>query len=459
MQHLQNHHEDPVALSDQYAAGRMLHLRAGALPAPDLPSASRLEFGRIAFHIESRSVSEGLDGFIRQGVLALPSMGAGCRQSVCMAVAAHEEELVIGNALAAFRHQHLRPDAYELVLFLNHPATRRGAVITPDRSISIVEKFKADHPDLPVHSFYLTLPEASASIGLVRRIANDVVLARYLQRGPGYPDHLLLQQDADMSSAHPRLLIQALTRFARAPGTVAVQGPIDFDWRASLEDPILLIGHRLMRAIDAYRASHGAEFVCSHGQNIAVRASDYARCGGHNPGHREGENISLSLTLRALQRADLAVLGRNHPGIVAGGPAMRVWTSPRRGAHALRQQETPFIEQWQNQDSAFSLNDSAVRTAVGTISPERFLEKLEQPDFPLRLTRTVNRTLGYLRRAQYGQLEDLAEAVLHRRFGLQYTWIDNGESIKIEDSSAARAFCRNFALHADRHFKSRLELE
>jgi hypothetical protein len=151
-------------------------------------------------------------------------------------VAAHEERVTLLHTLRAYSHQTLPADQFEIVLLLNYP---KGTTPTP--SLEALDRWRelGDSP-IKVSSAILEV-ERNVSIGYLRKLLNDAVLQRVLDRELEI-DHLLLRSDADTVGLHPRHLEQHLhLHRTRSQNMLAVKGKVVWDPRALASDPLSVL--------------------------------------------------------------------------------------------------------------------------------------------------------------------------------------------------------------------------
>ena len=139
--------------------------------------------------------------------------------SACVILPVRNEETTVAACLDAFSKQvglngiPLHSDDFELLLLLNNCS---------DRSATVVHRWKAEHPEIVLHSVERALPPAEAHAGTARRLLMDTALNRLQDRDTG--SCAILSTDAD-SVVAPDWIAQNLAALER--GADAVGGAID----------------------------------------------------------------------------------------------------------------------------------------------------------------------------------------------------------------------------------------
>ncbi len=319
----------------------------------------------------------------------LPPMEPQCRATICIPVAAHEEQRHIYRTLKAFSRQDVSPDTFEIVLFLNHPSAKKdGSAIGPDRTINEVVRFSQDFPDLRVRSFYSVLHPDDAKIGLIRKFLNDVVVMRHYWRGREAPEHCLIRTDADTHGVKPGYIANYLKLFDRHPNVDAFKGKLDWDWPSYLKDPALLFGTRLFMALDSFIHST-TDNIGGGGANFAIRTSRYADIGGYDPGSEMAEDVGLGVALNNMRSGAI-----EHIAIRCAGAASILYTDNRRGWAALRKGHAPVC-QWHNGDTDFGAENSEIRAVPFAVEGQTFAELLLAPEFSERVQSLIQQTFDF----------------------------------------------------------------
>lgn len=332
---------------------------------------------------------------------SIPPLKPECRLSVCIPVAAHEEENHIRKALEAFRSQTAARDTWEIVLYLNHPfADAQGNSILPDATVQEVEEFIAENSDMNIHCFYLPIPREFATIGQVRRILHDVVALRYLMRNSAAEDHYMLRTDADILSAAPKLIQEYIERLDAVPTLSGVAGSLSHSIEAQRANPALCFGGMLVEALVDYEQRETLH-AFSAGANLAFRLSAYVRYGGFNVQRKMGEDVEFDEGLQETQLFFKRYMPKfgdklNMLGIQRIGDAADLVVSARR-AQKSSEAGNATIEQWSRTETAFGTNNHAIRRWMDpSVSPGP--EILDDPTLPARLLVELNNTINFFTR-------------------------------------------------------------
>lgn len=271
-------------------------------------------------------------------------MHPGTEMVIGIPVAAHQESANIYRTLSQYADQRtvdggpLIPNRYEILLFLNHP---EGADASATRQE--VERFRQDHPDVPVRVMEQALP--SPDIGLIRKYVADTALYRHLQRGV-QSDLIIASNDADTVGMSRQYIDGVMREFSRPEnrGVDAVLGRIEWDPRAYVSDPRVHIGTRMFQYLDVLFQKHPdkqVRSIGSSGANFAYKGSIYAAIGGYDESHSVAEDRELGRMIKA------ARLGADVYPIAAGKSATTVYTDARRAIKAVREGKAP-AQQWWN---------------------------------------------------------------------------------------------------------------
>lgn len=269
---------------------------------------------------------------------------------VCIPVAGHQEGGNIYQSLMNYTYQDAAKDQYEILLFVNYPEVdREGNPIRPDNTMQEIEKFRRDHPDMPVRVVSKVMPPQQARITYIRKYLNDVALLRHHQRGRESGDIVLISNDADNTGIAPTYISNFINKFDQNPHADAMLGQLDWDPEAYTKYPLVHFGTRLFQHLNAI-GRHGSGRMISSGANSAFRGSIYAGIGGYIPEISHGEDIAIG-------QAIVAARG-DHTRIQYGGARVsRLYTSARRAVDALNTGYVPVV-QW---DKGFSAFDDEVR--------------------------------------------------------------------------------------------------
>jgi hypothetical protein len=404
----------------------------------------------IVKHLEESIHKLGLP--LSEFAADLPPMRRECRLSICIPVAAHEEQDYIYRTLKSFSRQTARPDSFEIILFLNHPDRRlEGEFIAPDRTAAEIKRFQSDFPGLQVHAFYRVIPRDLACIGLVRRMLTDTVLFRHRERKHAPLDHIMVSADADTCGVAKTFVEQYLRLFRQNPRIGAYAGKTDGEWPLYVKSPLLLFGERFAAAVSSYLRSVENIPLVPGGANTAFRASRYSRVGGYSPSASAGEDSILSNALRKSGRFP------ESSSIRSAGSGARIWTSSRRGL-AAAQRGYSSIRQWTIPHTEFGTENAGIRAGRDQIQDD-FEFELARPDFNMRVTSVIAQTLAFHLNPFDARRKDIAYGVLERFFHLSVAYDEPSGLIIVENSDRFKAYLRNFREHALRYWKENLGFE
>jgi hypothetical protein len=351
----------------------------------------------VAQHLGNRS--DGRFDLIQGIARELPPMKPGCRLTVCIPVAAHEEGNNIRTALEAFKSQTAKPESWEIVLYLNHPFTdRSGNMIFPDETLAEVAAVQAENPHLNIHSFYLPIPIDLATIGQIRRILHDAVTLRHLNRDGGRDDHIMLRTDADIVSVCPPMVETYIENFDTHPLVAGITGGIDYSKHVLRSYPAMHFGGLVSEALTNSSVVRAGR-ACSAGANLAFRVSKYVEHRGFDVKTTMGEDIDFDQRLEAraldLRRYQPERAAAVEIGILRLKEGATITVSSRRAQKAYELGLTT-IQQWSCGESAFDVLNASVRDRSDPeTSPGP--EVLSHSELPAQLELELNSTLPYYR--------------------------------------------------------------
>ncbi|MBI2601201.1 protein kinase [Candidatus Daviesbacteria bacterium] len=339
---------------------------------------------------------------------------------VCIPVAGHQEGGNIYNSLANYLPQDASKDQYEILLFVNYPQTdKQGEPVKPDNTLSEIERFRKDHPDVPIRVVVKALPIKQANIGTIRKYLNDIALFRQYQRGPKAEDIILISNDADNKGIAPTYLSNFIQKFEQNPQVDGMLGQLDWDPEAYIKYPLLHIGTRLFQNL-AVIGRHRSGRMPSSGANFAFRGSIYAAIGGYLPGSEGGEDIAIGWGI---------IEGRqDHKRVTfAGTRVSRLYTSARRAIAAIKDGIVP-LDQWQKEFSAF--DDEIRRMQLGEGENINYDDPAQLAKFKEGLETVINKTLDiYEHGERLGKDSEYYQRAL-RWSGIQYKVV-NGNVVII----------------------------
>lgn len=312
-----------------------------------------------------------------------PPPSPNLKAIVCIPVAGHQEGANIYESLNNYTFQDAAKDQYEILLFVNQPETdREGNPIRPDRTMAEIERFRRDHPDMPIRVVSRVMPFDQAKISYVRKYLNDIALLRHHQRDQGAGDIVLISNDADNKGIAPTYINNFIQKFEENTHTDAMLGQLDWDPEAYTKYPLVHFGTRLFQYLNAI-GRHNSGRMVSSGASSAFKGSIYAGIGGYIPEISHGEDISIG-------QAIIAARG-DHTRIQYGGARVsRLYTSARRAVDSLNSGLVPVI-QWNNGFSAF--DDEVRRLQLGEGQNINYSDPGQVEKLKTDLEVVINKTL------------------------------------------------------------------
>lgn len=367
---------------------------------------------------------------------------------VAMPVAGHQEQDNIYRSLMAYLNQSLDPSRFELVLYVNHPETdAKGNPTSAQATLDEIARFQADHPELPVRVMYEQLPRSEAKIGTIRKILNDAIIKRSLDRTatPGR-DIILVSNDADVISMSDTYLENFVDKFNKDPDIDAMLGQLDWDNEAYLRYPQIHVATRLF-LYDEIMKRRAGNWIGSSGGNFSLLLKNFAAVGGYSTGLDIAEDVELG---RALKAARSGAKKKKAIGF-AGNKASRLETSARRAVYVYETYNDAPYHQW---NYSFSADDDAVRKLSMDKEPPDLTDPAERDQLVQSTQRLVNRTLSSMIRGNPSsatadgtpgaELRGFVERSL-TFCGLKFRWEDDGKSIEIIDADNMIAGIEAFA--------------
>lgn len=304
--------------------------------------------------------------------------------SVCIPVAGHQEGKSIYTSLENYTLQTANKDTFELMLFVNHPDKNpSGKPIQPDKTLTEIERFKKDYPDLNVQVIYKVIPIKEAKIGYVRKYLNDLTALRHHDRGEGKQELFLVSNDADNKGMAPEYLQNFIDKFEKNKNIDSYLGQLDWDPNVYVKNPLIHIGTRLFQYFGVINRHKGGG-AGSSGANFAFRSSIYAAIDGYEP-INAGEDSNLGDKI-----LDARSGARKHKGVgFAGARVSRLYTSARRAEKVLKEGYAPS-EQWLH---GFSPFDDEVRKAKWDYEKIDFDDPKQVKELVEQLEKIINRTI------------------------------------------------------------------
>ena len=348
-----------------------------------------------------------------------PPMDEDCKVAICIPVAGHQEDKNIYESLKNYTYQ--TRENFEIVLFVNHPKKdQKGNLLNAQATLSEIERFKKDYPELNVRVMYEALPNEEIAIGKIRKLLTDATLVAQHERGAGAPDLIIISNDADNKGVDPRYIRTFLGKF-EDPQIDGCLGQLDWDPESYQKFPAIHLGTRLFQYLNIIGRRRSGGMVSS-GANSAFRSSIYAGIGGYMENLKEGEDVAIG-------RAIIAARGNNKNSFGFAGAGTRLFTSSRRAIDALYSGLSP-VEQW---DKGFSAFDDEIRKVKADISeivnydnPKTVTELKELLEY------IINRTLEeYETGEKLGKKHSFYEKALGW-MGIKYD-LDTQGNVVIED--------------------------
>lgn len=281
----------------------------------------------------------------------IDALSPTCVISVCIPVAAHEEQKYVYEALRCFCGQTLPPENFELVILANSPY---DLMAETSETVQEIARFKNDFPRINTQIMQVgLLGSPLQTIGFIRALLHDVVVLRHGQR-QNDRDHIMVRCDADTRAIGAYYLENFLKRFKQNPQTDSFAGWLCSSPEAALDDPLIFISQRLFDIV--YSGRRVCFSIPSHGgPNHAIKASVYAKLGGYYNRSVCGEDLNLYKRHLKWRQGSSDFVAVGH-----GGWRSRLYTSSRRGNHSCMFGGT-YASQWSNQHSKFGVNNNAIR--------------------------------------------------------------------------------------------------
>jgi hypothetical protein len=332
----------------------------------------------------ARQTKEHLE-IIKKLVAQAGPMSKDCKLSVCIPVAGHQEEKNIYKTLENYLNQTANKNSFEIALFVNYPdKDKSGKKINPDGTISEIKRFKKDHPEINIVVMKKIIPLEKVCIGYVRKLLNDAVLQRNIQRGNNAPDHIMLSNDADNRGVSSEYIENFIRKFRENSKIDSSMGQLDWDPESYIRNPLVHVGTRLFQYV-GMQLRH--KNIPSSGANFAFRSSIYAAVNGYSNDIRLGEDVDLGRAIKASR-----VGAKKRKAIAfAGARVSRLFTSSRRAEKAIKDGLSP-VEQW---SSGFSAFDDEVRK-VNWASVSNRIDYKNKESVKILITeleKVINRTL------------------------------------------------------------------
>jgi hypothetical protein len=252
---------------------------------------------------------------------------------VMIPAAAHQEGGNIYRTLMQYAGQEAEKNDFEVVVFTNNPKTANR-----DNTISEIERFQKDHPEVKVRLMEQKLERDEANIGWVRKTLTDTVLMDLVNRGVDLNEVLLVSNDADSYWINPKYISTIIKKAEAQPEADGFLGFLDWSYDAYKSHPEILIGTRLMQMMEIRARTKYSE-VGSSGANFVFRPRVYAAAGGYRSTSL-GEDTQLGAMIRGMRS------GSEQRPIMFLGRSTEVNTSGRRALENLLKHGGAPIKQW-----------------------------------------------------------------------------------------------------------------
>ena len=290
---------------------------------------------------------------IEKFALSLGNMEKECKVSVCIPVAGHQEGKQIYESLKNYSFQTAKNKNYEISLFVNHPKTdKEGNILNAEETLSEIERFKQENPNIKIKVMYEVLPDEDVNIGKIRKMLSDAILLRQHARGVKASDLIMISNNADNKGIDPRYIESFINQFEKNPEVDAMLGQLDWDPESYQRYPSIHMGTRLFQYLSTLGRRNGGG-IASSGANTAYRSSIYAAIGGYMDNVSGGEDVAIG-------RAIVNARGGDKKRLTFAGVTTRLFTSSRRSIDAMKSGLSP-VEQW---DKGFSAFDDEVRNMI-----------------------------------------------------------------------------------------------
>lgn len=391
------------------------------------PNADLDQYAEISGYL-GRQSRQDLEFSERLASQITEPMSADCRAAIIIPVAGHQESANIYRTLESYTGQTANRNLFEIITFVNRPSKdRNGAPVPDDGTRAEIDRFKRDHPEMPVRVMEAEMPGDNPQIGQIRKYANDATLIRHHARGRSADDLIMISNDADSVGIVPEYIQSFIDKFDADPKMDSLLGQVDWDPNAYLRNPLLQVSTRFFQYVEATdRQLRGN--VGSSGANFAFRSSIYAGVGGYENLEGAGEDVVFGRSIRAARAG--ADDGRTPIGF-AGTKTSRVYTSARRALVALRDGLSPY-EQWNGVFGAF--DDEVRKLDVGKEdNPVDFDDPTEAETFRQNLETILNRSVGQMTQwmgvrpvttGNSGNRNSPIDRSL-RYLGIDYDWADD----------------------------------
>jgi hypothetical protein len=348
---------------------------------------SELPFEAAQRHSDRHQRAEGLA--IEKLAMHMGEMATECALTICIPVSTEEPVDTVTRTLQLLAQQTCDTARFDVLLLLNHPEEDTGG--DDHGSHGFYEQCEpllatvdiARDAGLRVFACAAAAPEDVLSIGHIRGVLGAIAVERYRQRGPGYPDHLMMRADIDMEFIEPTLVETLLAESERGPRTVNFFGRLRPAPQALVEDPLLLFGYQLYDRLAELRVENGQN-PCG-GPNATTWLTTYVQAGGYEPWFRCGEDVSHDSLL-----CDLANEESGYTPFVYLDDRSTIYTDTRRAEVASLAGFAP-AQQWHPDVAVFSARNPEIR-ATRKVSHGTFEEVLRDPLLRSQIEEWINQS-------------------------------------------------------------------
>lgn len=271
----------------------------------------------------------------------ITGMDSKCRLSIN--IPARMEALQLEGLLNQYLHQTdkdgkpTEPSLFEVNVLVNRKESEQ-----PDKSVEIIQKWQAAHPEIKVNLLDIAFADTEGCVGLARKMLTDISLMRSLERtsqdGPLYIE----TEDADVVSMDRRMVAQLVRKFDESPEIDVLRGIQDRQPEILQENALLFFSRRMSDFSELalrnpkIRSKKPSENdfvwnkVISGGWNTAYTAETYAQVGGYDATARIGEDMEMGKRISIL-RGDWSKDGTFDYNVdTAKTSGLRANSSPRR---------------------------------------------------------------------------------------------------------------------------------
>lgn len=348
---------------------------------------SELPFEAARRHRERHQPADRLA--IQKLATHMGEMATECALTICIPVSTEERVDTVTRTLQLLVQQTCDKARFDVLLLLNHPEEDTGSEARDssgfyeqcDPLLATVDV--AREAGLRVYACAASAPEDVLAIGHIRGVLGAIAVERYRQRGPGYPDHLMMRADIDMEFIEPTLVETLLVESERSPRTVNFFGRLRPAPEALVEDPLLLFGYQLYDQLAELRVKNGKN-PCG-GPNATTWLTTYVQAGGYEPWLRCGEDVSLDALL-----CDLATEESGYVPFVYLDDRSTIYTDTRRAEVASLVGFSP-AQQWHPDVAVFSARNPEIRTTL-KVSHGTFEEVLRDPLLRSQIEEWINQS-------------------------------------------------------------------